>query len=374
MAPQPAGAEGVDGGAGRRMPAVLRPLAVFAASRAVVLVAMWLGTQLAPDRSLADVASTWDGGWYLAVASDGYPATVPDGGSTLAFFPLYPALVRVVDAVPGVGAIAAGLVVGAVAAFGAAVAVWLLARRLWDADVADRAVVLFAFFPGSFVLSMVYAEGTMLVLAAACLWALVDRRWLLAGTLAAVATASRPNAAALVGACAWASAVAVHQRREWRSLVAPALAPTGLVAFFAYLWARTGEVDAWFQAQRAGWEERVDLLAVVADLRQLVAAPFTDTNNTVVVAGTVLAAAGLVLLVRGRVPGPLVAYAAIVLGMALVSETLGARPRFVLSAFPVFYAAALVLRGTAFATVVGASACVLGGFTVLSVTTLLATP
>lgn len=351
-----------------------RPLAIFAASRLVVLAGMWLGTRLRPELSLADVSSTWDGGWYLLVAEAGYPAAIPDGQSTLVFFPLYPLLVRLAADLPGVTPIAAGLVVGMAAAAAGAVALWFLAREVWDGEVADRVVLLFSFFPGSFVLSMVYADGVMIALAAACLWALVTRRWLTAGVLAALATASRPNAVALVAACAWASAVAIRRDRAWRSLVAPLLAPAGIGAFFAFLWVRTGEATAWFQAERAGWDERVTPFAVVDDVRQLVRDPFVDTNNTVVVVGTIVAVTGLVLLLRTRAPGALVVYGAVVVGLALVSETLGLRPRFVLTAFPVLCGFALHLRGTALTTVVALSAGTLGAFTLVSVTTLLATP
>ena len=63
----------------------------------------------------------------------------------------------------------------------AVVLVGVLARRLFDTDVAERAMVLFAVFPGSFVLSYAYAEALLIVLAALCLWFLLDERWLLAG-------------------------------------------------------------------------------------------------------------------------------------------------------------------------------------------------
>ena len=62
---------------------------------------------------------------------------------------------------------------------GAVVLVGVLARRLFDTDVAERAMVLFAVFPGSFVLSYAYAEALLIVLAALCLWFLLDERWLL---------------------------------------------------------------------------------------------------------------------------------------------------------------------------------------------------
>jgi hypothetical protein len=74
------------------------------------------------------------------------------------------------------------------------------------------------------------------------------------------------------------------------------------------------------------------------------------------------------------VPGALVVYGAVVVGLALVSETLGPRPRFVLTAFPVLIGLALHLRGTALTTVVALSAGALGALTLVSVTTLLATP
>lgn len=354
---------------------LLRPVGIFVASRVVVLVAMWIGTRLEPGLSMAAAASTWDGGWYVLVADAGYPSAVPAAGSsTLAFFPLYPLLVRAFDALPFLTPIGAGLVVCGLTAMAATVVIWVLGRRLLGVEVADRAVALFAFFPGSFVLSMVYAEGVFLLLAAGCLWALVERRWLLAGVLAALGTASRPNAVALVGACAWAALVAVRSRRAWRSLVAPALAPVGIIGFFGYLWARTGEATAWFSAQRAGWEERVVPLAIADDLRQLARDPFADANNTVVVAGALVAVVALVLLLRSGLPGEVVAFAVLLLGLAFVSETLGPRPRFILTAFPVFYAAALHLRGAAFSSVLGMAACTLGAFTVLSVTTLLVTP
>ena len=79
------------------------------------------------------------------------------------------------------------------AAIAAVVLVGLLARRLYGAEVAGRTMVLFAVFPGSFVLSFA-AEALLIVLSAACLLFLIDERWLLAGVAAALATATRPTA------------------------------------------------------------------------------------------------------------------------------------------------------------------------------------
>src|SRR5438046_10582165 len=79
------------------------PLAVFAASRVVqLLILAWVnGTG---GSSLASRLLSWDGGWFIRVAVEGYPHgyTYDRSGQLtangLAFFPLYPLLIRGVHA------------------------------------------------------------------------------------------------------------------------------------------------------------------------------------------------------------------------------------------------------------------------------------
>ena len=146
----------------------------------------------------------------------------------------------------------AALAVNFVLAVAAVLLVGVLARRLFDAEVAERAMVLFAVFPGSFVLSFAYAEALLIVLAALCLWCLLEERWLLAGIVAALATATRPNGVALVAACAVAAGIAIYRRRDWWSIVAPLLAPIGFIAFQVWLSAHTGESAPWFRVAARG--------------------------------------------------------------------------------------------------------------------------
>ena len=192
---------------------------------------------------------------------------------------MYPLVIRGVHAL-GLSYPAAAewssFVIGAVAS----VAVWMLAVDVLGDERASRAVLLFVFFPAAFVLSMVYAEGMLLVGGAGCLLLLGRRQWLGAGIAGAVATASRPNGVVVVVCCAWASIVAIRERREWRSLVAPAVAPLGAVGFFAYLWARTGNSTAWFFVERQGWHEHIDGGRASARLAlRFVTDPFHDSTS-----------------------------------------------------------------------------------------------
>lgn len=336
----------------------LRRLAAwYAVSRMVVWLAVLGGWALRPDLSLYALVRRLDASWYFGIARYGYSAEAAttseiaaEGGAVLrgAFSPLWPLFIRGVR-LPGVSLEVSATVLVTLLGFGVVVGSWVLVARLADREAADRAALMVSFFPGSVVFSIAYAEALMLCLVIGCLLALQRRRWATAGLLGALATATRPNAIAIVPACAWAALVAIRRNGDWRSAVAPALAPLGVVGFHGFLWWRTGRVDAWNLIQQNGWDENVDLGA--RNLERLgVLVRWSEPDP-----GTVLLGTGLVVLVTGawalwrwRPPGELVIYAAGVIGLALMARTLGPRPRFLLTALPLIWALGIWLRGERF--------------------------
>jgi hypothetical protein len=306
--------------------------------------------------------STWDGGWYLAVASEGYPAQIPEIAgrateSTIGFFPLYPMVIRAVSWFLPLSPVVVAILIST--AFGAAVVLLFqrLARLFMDREAAERAAILFAFFPGSFVLSMPYTEGLMLALAAVCFLSLFQRRWWLAGLSAGLATACRPTGLALAAACAWQAMVAIRQRREWRSIVAPLLAPTGVLAFFLYLQVRTGEFTAWFRVEKEGWKQGPKLgLWVFQPVARFLESPFSDRRDTVVALGLLFAVVSLGILLWQRWPGALTVYTLAILAMSANARLDAVRPRALLAAFPLIFAMATLARGRRFAYVLAVSA------------------
>ena len=300
---------------------------------------------------MLDVLASWDGIWYLRVVRSGYPRhvqahvtyNVPDARA--AFFPAYPMLVRAVDKVlPGgdtTAALFTNFVLGAVAIF----LLGVLARRLYGEQVAAKAMVLGAVFPGSFVLSFAYTEALLLVLAMACLYCLMLNRWLLAGLLAALATATRPNGLALVLACAVASVIAIRNERDWRSLAAPLLAPIGFVAFQAWLGHHTGEAGVWFRVQNEAWGEGASYgLTAVRKTFEAFARPLTSPTNILTAASVLTMGLMLYFLYRKRLPLPMVAYSLGIFVLMLLPNTVTARPRFLYTAFPLFISAAAFLH------------------------------
>ena len=207
----------------------------------------------------------------------------------------------------------AGLLVSGVGGLVATVLVQRLAGGWWGERAGRRAAVLFCLFPGSVVFSMVYAEGLMIPLVVGCILALQRRRWLLAGILAAIATATEPEAVVLVLVCACSAGLELR-RRGWRepaarrSLLAPLLAPAGLLAVGAFFWAWTGTPFANLIAQHYGWKERTDPLALVHLATRLAnQISFTHFNHPTINLNLVVGLLGgdplvvlLVLLFRAR--------------------------------------------------------------------------
>ena len=145
--------------------------------------------------------------------------------------------------------------VNLVLGFVAILLVGLLARRLYGAAVAEKAMVLMALFPGSFVLSFAYSEALLLVLAAACLLCLLEKRWWWAGVFAALATATRPNGLALCLACAVAAFLAIRDDATGGRSPHRCSSPLGWIAFQVWLGIHAHETGVWFRVQREAWNE-----------------------------------------------------------------------------------------------------------------------
>lgn len=300
-----------------------------------------------PSRDLAGVFTQWDGLWYLRIVREGYPRLIPPDitffqpEARAAFFPLYPAAVRWVDTVLPGRDTAAALVVSMVTSVIAVVLVGMLARRLFGVDAAASAMVLFCVFPGSFVLSFAYAEALLIVLAAACLLLLLDERWVFAGAVAALATATRPNGLALTLACAVSAALAIRDRRDWWALAAPLLSPIGYVGFQVWLARHTGEPAPWWRVQREAWREGWSFgWSALMRVGDFVTGPLSSPTSALTIA--TLATLGLALwaMVRCPLPPPLTAYTVGIIVLMLLPSTVTARPRFLFTAFPIFIALA----------------------------------
>ncbi|GGK12377.1 membrane protein [Pilimelia terevasa] len=374
-------------------------LLVYAAVRVAALAALAVWA----DRRGVDLGAVlgerFDAAWFAGIAADGYDHGVPAeaGGprlSNLAFFPLYPGLVRLAALLPGVGTGAAGVLVAGLCALAAAAGIFLVGRELRGRRVGLLLVALWAALPHAVVQQMAYSESLFTALAAFTLYALLRGRWLTAAALCVAAGLTRSTAVALIAAVGVAAALAVWQHLRtppsgvphpggaspaggappaggdpsaggvsraggaargwgdvlravrrgavpWRPVLAVLVAPLGWLGYLAWVGARLGRWDGWFAVQER-WGSRLDGGWYTARYAaRALTAPSVAVTVAVV---TAVLAVALVCAAVLRAPAPVLTYALV--SLALVLATAGYYPvkaRLLLPAFPLLLPLAAVL-------------------------------
>lgn len=329
-------------------------LALFAAARLTGLLVLCLWAEHIGRSPYQLLSRTWDSRWYTGIAADGYGHTLhlASGAvhSDLAFFPLYPGLVRAVTTVLPIGGGTAALLLSWAAAAAAAFGIFLLGERLHGRTTAAVLVLLWGLLPHSVVLSLAYTEPLLTAFAAFSLYAVLTGRWLWAGSLAALAGLSRPNGVAIAAAVCVAAAYELFKRRghaPWRLWASTVVAPLGWGGYVIWVGVRTGDPLGGYFAVQAGWRSRFDFgadnlgnaLDVALRPREL-----ASTSTALIIGAAVLLFALLVVDRENRPPLPLLVYTGVLLLIALGGGGyFESKPRFLLPAFPLLLPLACAL-------------------------------
>ena len=317
---------------------------VVAASVALAMLPMssrHLG--LLPELPWLQPWAQWDAQHYVAIAVSGYE-TPEQSYSNVAFFPLYPLLMRLLAApfgpVTEQSAALAGLVISNVALFLALLYLSKLVARDLTLSVAQRSVLYMAVFPTTLFLSSVYAESLFLLLAVASLYHARKGEWYLAGGAAFLAALTRPFGLLLIVPLAVELLRQRASPRAWPSLVLP---PAGLIIFFGYLWWLFGDPLAYFEAGEQGWDRGLNppwetLAAYAEGPLQLFDWPYAWVDLLSMAVMLVLVRIGWRLL-----PTSYSAYATVALVFALsAGEAWFSASRHALAIFPVMVVLALM--------------------------------
>jgi hypothetical protein len=305
----------------------------------------------------------WDGHWYWHISQYGYGLVIHSKGghsvyNDLAFFPLFPGLIRTVDTVLPIGPVNVALLSAWSAALVAAWGVYAIGELLYGRRVGIILVALWALLPHAIILTMAYTEPLMTAFAAWSLYAVLTRRWLTAGTLAVLAGLCRPNGLAVAVAVVTGAVAHLWQLRRTgeptspRAWAAAVTAPLGWLGYLGWVGLRTHNPLGYFHVQSL-WGSRFDFGHYTAHMfRHLIVG-----HDTLVVYATAAIILGSLLLflfcaLNGQ-PLPLLAYCAVLIVMAVGgAHFFTSKPRFLLPAFPLLLPLALHLARSRLRTIV----------------------
>ncbi|GAA0475260.1 membrane protein [Actinoplanes capillaceus] len=245
---------------------ILTAVGILALTRVGQLIMIaWLGGATEQPRTVWERLLVWDAGWFLRVAVDGYPEgytysnTGQLEGNELAFFPVYPILIRAGAAI-GIEPSAAALGVAWLASIAAAIGLYLLGTSLYSRRAGWALVAICCAAPASVVLSMAYSESLFIALVAGMFVAAHRRVWWAAGLLGLATALTRPTGAAAALGLAVAALLAIRDgdQPKWKPLAAAAAALAGVPLYLGWVAYRVGELNAWFKIQTAGWGTSFD--------------------------------------------------------------------------------------------------------------------
>ncbi|MCU1392670.1 MAG: hypothetical protein JWM34_1098 [Ilumatobacteraceae bacterium] len=183
---------------------------------------------------LSSVFRKNDASWFLSIAQHGYQ---PHGSrpSAIAFFPLYPALVRVAMFIFRKDVVAAFAVSAVASVVGHTWFYRALRSRPALRDGAQLSLLLFIVSPATIYFSLLYSESLFLLLTAGFLYFLLKDRVGVASVFAAFAALTRqPGFLCIVPLALWVlTDTAMPWTRRMRRLGWTAVAASGYVAFLA---------------------------------------------------------------------------------------------------------------------------------------------
>jgi ABC-type multidrug transport system fused ATPase/permease subunit len=211
------------------------------------------------DNIVLDGLVRYDSWWYHNIATRDYSLGNVETGeqANTPFFPLYPFLVRLVAGITG-NVFVAGVLIANVAFLVALSYLYALARREFDTATAGRAVFYLAAAPTAIFFAAMYTESLFVALVIATFSYAGQRQWIAAAIAGALAAATRNTGVLMAGVIALEG---LHQQglrfwpeggrvarlwgqvrawpaqaiAAWRSWLAAAFVPLGLLAFMSYL-------------------------------------------------------------------------------------------------------------------------------------------
>lgn len=248
---------------------VVTGLVVWAGARHVTDLYQQSGTEHFTGSWLLGGWYRFDGHWYVLIARDGYSYAGPQVQSPVAFFPVYPLLLRFLHAVTTLPLPLLGTLVTFTCGAGFVVLYQGWVRDRLGRATARTAVLVLLLYPYAWYLSgAVYADALFLVATMAAFVLVEHEHPVAAGVAGLVATATRPlGAAVAVGLVAVLlqrrGSLRLDRRRPRIELGALRARDTGvllsvggLLGWMAYLWASFGAPLAFAQVQRApGWDQ-----------------------------------------------------------------------------------------------------------------------
>ncbi|EKD58278.1 MAG: hypothetical protein ACD_56C00159G0007 [uncultured bacterium] len=209
----------------------------------------------AKDSGLVDMHARWDSYWYLDIVNNGYYLKTDNTLANVVFFPLYPALIKILGTILLGNFVLAGWILSMTFLMLSCAYLYKFVKQFHPEIDPELPILLMLIFPTAFFFNVVYTESIFLFLTIATFYYAFRKNFYLAGLFAFLGALAHSNGVFLALPILWKIVETngwqmMLSPKTWKKLIPVILAPIGSFMFLGYDWWKFGDPLLFFKIQR----------------------------------------------------------------------------------------------------------------------------
>lgn len=275
----------------------------------------------------------WDGGYYYNIAKSGYSAL-----EDFAFFPLFPAVVRITSSITGLTILTSGLLLANLVFLIFLYLLFILVALRFNQKIAASTLITFLFFPTTFFAVAFYSEAIFLALAALTFLALVQKKYLAAGVAISLASLTRGIGVFLIISLIYSYLSHINFALKKVNTKMLHLVPSvfGVALYMIYLAATTSDPFKFLKVQDLWQRSITDPVSTIAPYLWLPLTMQAQPINVWLDLGFTLLFLMVLILGISKIPGSLWIFSMFAILIPAATGTLTSMPRYLLSSLGAF--------------------------------------
>lgn len=209
---------------------------------------------VAKDSGLIDMHNRWDSYWYLDIVNNGYYLKTDNTLANVVFFPLYPALIKILGTIFFGNFVLAGWILSMTFLFLSCAYFYKFLKEFHPELDPELPILLMLIFPTAFFFNVIYTESIFLFLTIATFYYAFRKNFYLAGLFALLGALAHSNGVFLALPIVWKIVEAngwknIILPKNWKKLIPVLLAPIGSFLFLGYDYLKFGDPLLFFKIQ-----------------------------------------------------------------------------------------------------------------------------
>ena len=284
------------------------------------------------DSGLIDMHNRWDTYWYMDIVHNGYYLKSDNTLSNVVFFPLYPALIKILGTILLGNFVLAGWLISMSALIAGCVYFYKLLKEFHPEIDPELPIFLMLIFPTAFFLNVVYTEAVFFFITISCFYYVFKKQFWMAGTFAFFGALTHSNGVFLGLPILWETVRIFGWKKGLlsKNIFPMAMPAVAMGSFLLYDYFRFHDLFLFFKIESA-WGRS---FSINWDHFSLFSHP-SITNMGIDVFFTIMILSAIVLVWKKVLPMYSVFMLLTVLA-ALTSGTLMSIGRYSLALFPLF--------------------------------------